>query len=89
MNTAFLLTTLAGAGGAGGRVDVPPELPPVLSATMSRSKDGNQFAISWVGGGILQSADQVTGPWTDVDGATSPYLTPMRGPQRFYRVRLP
>ena len=58
---------------------------PVLSATFS---DGN-LSISWLGGGILQYADDVAGPWNDIGGATSPYLAPADTPQRFYRVRVP
>jgi hypothetical protein len=37
--------------------------------------------------GILQGADNVTGPWTDIPGATSPYCVPSSGAHRFYRVR--
>jgi hypothetical protein len=58
---------------------------PLLSATVS----GSRLSISWLGGGILQYADQVTGPWHDIDGAGSPYETSTDTPQRFYRVRLP
>ena len=37
--------------------------------------------------GTLQSADQITGPWTDVP-ATSPLtITPSSGSMKFYRVR--
>jgi hypothetical protein len=64
-------------------VVAPPQ--PVLSASMS----GGQLTISWSGGGILQYADEVTGPWYDVDFATSPYVAPTDGPQGFYRVRMP
>ncbi len=37
--------------------------------------------------GILQSASDVTGPYTDVLGAASPYTAPVSGPRRFWRVR--
>ncbi|HRY48174.1 MAG TPA: sugar-binding protein [Candidatus Paceibacterota bacterium] len=37
--------------------------------------------------GTLQSADAVTGPWTDVAGATSPYAVAATGNQRFYRAK--
>jgi hypothetical protein len=42
--------------------------------------------IRW-GCGVLQSADEVTGPWTDVLGATSPFCTPTSEQKKFYRVR--
>jgi Protein of unknown function (DUF642)/HYR domain len=37
--------------------------------------------------GILQSAPTVTGPYTDVPGATSPYTVPTSDPNRFFRTR--
>jgi len=37
--------------------------------------------------GILQSADDLNGPWTDVPGATSPYAVATTGTQKFYRTR--
>jgi hypothetical protein len=47
---------------------------------------GNQLILSWPQG-TLQSAPQVTGPYNDVLGATSPYTNNMIG-QQFYRVRV-
>jgi hypothetical protein len=35
--------------------------------------------------GTLQSADVVTGPYTDVSGATSPYTIPATGAQKYFR----
>ena len=37
--------------------------------------------------GILQSAPAVTGPYTDVTGATSPYTVDATDPQRYFRTR--
>lgn len=43
---------------------------------LARNPDGT-LTLTWTGGGTLQAAPAVTGPWTDVPGATSPYtLTP-------------
>jgi hypothetical protein len=39
--------------------------------------------------GILQSADDLFGPYSDVPLATSPYTTSAMGPQKFYRTRCP
>jgi hypothetical protein len=48
------------------------------------------FTLTWSGGGTLQAAPVVTGPYTNLPGASSPYtITPLTGPSRFYRVRLP
>jgi hypothetical protein len=43
--------------------------------------------IRWSCAGTLQSADDVTGPWTDVPGATSPYAVATSAARKFYRVR--
>jgi hypothetical protein len=37
--------------------------------------------------GILQSADEVEGPYTDVAGAASPYDAAATGTARFFRTR--
>jgi len=47
---------------------------------------GNQIAISWPGSGVLQTANQITGPWKDVAGAASPYLVSPSG-SAFFRLR--
>ena len=43
--------------------------------------------IRWNCGGTLQYADAITGPWTDIPGATSPYCEPTSAAHRFYRTR--
>jgi hypothetical protein len=53
--------------------------PPVI--------EGEQLRLEWVGGGTLQSATDVLGPWRDILGATSPYLSPMTNAARFFRVK--
>jgi hypothetical protein len=49
---------------------------------------GDQLELSWFTG-VLEGAPNVTGPWTDVPGAVSPFqipINPLSGP-RFFRVR--
>ena len=53
--------------------------PPVL-------QDG-QLKLEWVGGGTLQSATNLPGSWTDVSGASSPYLAPTTNSAQFFRVK--
>jgi hypothetical protein len=43
--------------------------------------------ITWNCGGVLQSADNLIGPWTDIPGATSPYAVATSAAHKFYRVR--
>jgi hypothetical protein len=85
MDMSFLLGTVPVADPAGPHVT--QQSPPALSAIAS----GNgSLTISWTASGaILQSAPEITGPWTDVSGAASPYLLPTDKPRCFYRVYVP
>jgi hypothetical protein len=50
---------------------------------------GGNSSIVWTGGVPLESAPGITGPWTIVNGATSPYPVPAGTAARFYRPKLP
>jgi hypothetical protein len=39
--------------------------------------------------GVLQSATNVMGPWTDVSEASSPYTNTADQPYQFYRLWVP
>lgn len=57
-------------------------LPPTVS--------GGQINLNWTGGGTLETAPSITGPWTEVQGATTPYSEAVvPGQMRFYRLRSP
>jgi len=43
--------------------------------------------IQWNCGEVLQGADAVSGPWSDIIGAVSPYFVAGDQVKRFYRVR--
>jgi hypothetical protein len=60
------------------------EIVPDRFLTVNRAAD--HLVIEW-GSGTLQSATNVTGPYEDVNVATSPYSAPFTGPQRFFRIR--
>lgn len=47
---------------------------------------GKDIQLVW-SAGLLQSADSVTGPFTDVAGAQSPYTVTPSTEKKFYRVR--
>jgi hypothetical protein len=53
--------------------------------TVSRS--ASNLVLSWAVG-TLQQADNVTGTYTDVASATSPYTVPANAGKKFYRVKL-
>lgn len=69
------------AGKEGGVIET--EEAEFTSATVS----GGNLTLEWTGGGTLQTAPAVTGPWTDVAGATSPYSTPANAAAAFYQVK--
>ena len=62
-----------GAGGGGGDASI----------SIARSAAGVTITF----GGTLQSSDSVTGPFTDVAGATSPASIPVSGSAKFFRAR--
>jgi hypothetical protein len=51
-------------------------------------RDGNKLILSWSDPSFaLQTAPKVTGTFTNVPGATSPYTNLFTGPARFYRLK--
>jgi PKD repeat protein len=63
---------------------VVTNLPPVIITILISS---NQVQLTWLSG-TLQSASQVTGPYTNVTIATSPYSVPPSDATRFFRVKV-
>jgi hypothetical protein len=53
--------------------------------TISIAAAGANMTLTFTG--TLQSATSITGPWTDVVGATSPATLPATGAQAFYRAK--
>jgi hypothetical protein len=61
---------------------VPPEL------RFSTAGDAGQRVLTWSGGGLLESATSVSGPWSIDQEAISPHLVAPTESNRFYRVAL-
>jgi hypothetical protein len=59
-----------------------------IPGAIKASRQGGSLVITWTGGVPLQSADSLSGPWTTVAGATSPY-TPPGGSTKYYRPKIP
>ena len=60
-----------------GQLTLAPPAPVELKITKWQRNANGSFTLEWVGGGVLQWAPDVGGPWTDVPTATSPHtLTP-------------
>lgn len=53
---------------------------PTLGITLSGG-------VTWPAG-VLQQADSVTGPWSNLNTAASPYPLPLGSAKKFYRVKL-
>jgi hypothetical protein len=54
--------------------------------TMSIQFSGGQLQLAWPRG-VLQEADNVSGPYTDVTNATSPYTITPTASRKFFRIR--
>lgn len=66
---------------------VSPDTVTTIRPRLSIVRAGGGVIISWDGSGVLQAAGEVTGPWTDVTGATSPYSTALSETNQFYFLR--
>jgi hypothetical protein len=56
-------------------------------ASLSIQFSGGDAILTWTGG-TLQSATNVSGPWDDIIGATSPRTNTPAAAQEFYRLKL-
>lgn len=61
--------------------DVAP-FRPVLRA----ERNGNNIRLEWDGGFHLQSAEEITGDYVTIVGATSPHEAEIAGARRFFRL---
>jgi hypothetical protein len=67
---------------------VPDSLITAAGASIAYSRQGNNLVLTWPSGWSLQSATNVLGPYSDVQGATSPYTVDTTlAPQQFFRLR--
>src|SRR5262245_23567312 len=46
---------------------------PAFAGSVEINREGREVVLTWEGEGILQSADDVIGPWRDEFGASSPH----------------
>jgi len=79
------------AGDAGGNnaiiIKYSSSVPP---PRLDFQKLNNELVLSWTNAGFnLQSAPAVTGTFTNLPGATSPYTNPLTAPQQFFRLAAP
>ena len=73
------------AAGPDGAPAVGPLAAPLV---LTGIRQGDNLILTWTDEqAVLQSAPTVTGPYTDVSGATSPYTVPLSGSQQYFRLR--
>ncbi|HKS38655.1 MAG TPA: hypothetical protein VJW76_15790, partial [Verrucomicrobiae bacterium] len=75
-----------GNGAGAGIIYQIKSLANPAAPTLEARSIGSQTELTWARG-ILQEAVEVTGSWTDVADAFSPYLVERTAPRRFYRTR--
>jgi hypothetical protein len=56
------------------------------TGSLSLARSGSNIVLTW-NAGMLQEADDVTGLWTDLPAAVSPFSTPASAVKKFYRLR--
>jgi hypothetical protein len=61
--------------------------PPAGLQFTSVTRSGSNILIEWTGTATLESADALSGAWTPVAGATSPYPAANTGAAKFFRLR--
>jgi hypothetical protein len=79
-NLAFYDIAPTATGGGGGTTTTPQ------ITGFVRNSDGS-LTLTWTGGGTLQSATSITGPWQPVSGAATPYSLKPTGSELFLRVQ--
>jgi uncharacterized repeat protein (TIGR03803 family) len=84
VNNALYGTTQAQNGYGYGTVF---EYELTLAPTLTIARNGSQVTLTWTATGFsLQSAPSLTGVYTNVPSATSPYTRTISGTQLFYRL---
>ncbi len=86
----LLYGTASSGGNAGSGTVFSLSLVPVsASPQLTINLAGTNAILTWPAdatGFTLQSAPTVTGTFTNISGATSPYTNPISGTQKFYRL---
>ena len=77
------------AGDYGARILNTGEVVPAvgLQSALAATRDGNDLVLSWPVGWVLQTAIDVQGPYSDVEGPESSHRVAMTEAQRYFRLR--
>ena len=89
-NVTNVVTTVLGGSGDWDFMLLAPATtvvgPQPQFTSIKKNTDGT-ITIEWTGGGTLQAAAEVTGPWQDVPGAASPYTLSPTAAMTFGRIK--
>ena len=89
-NTLYGTTTFGGSGGYGTIFALTLNNSVATPVPLQIQSAGNSVVLSWTNATFaLQSAPVVTGIYTNIPGATTPYTNPVSGAQRFFRLSKP
>jgi len=83
---SLFVADLATNGSLGSGLGVIYQIKSLVLPPVSVTRSGGQIQLTW-SFGTLQSAASVTGPWNDVNNATSPYSIDAGQSPRFFRTR--
>ena len=78
--------TTNGSLSSGSGLGVIYQIKSLVLPPVSVTRSGGQVELTW-SFGTLQSASSVTGPWSDVNNASSPYSVDAGQSPRFFRTR--
>lgn len=83
LNGTFLYGTTFGGGSAYNGTVFKLDLSTLLDMELA----GNKLVLSWINPNfLLQSAPAVTGPFSTISGAASPYTNSFTGSQQYFRL---
>ncbi len=73
---------------AGGALQGVVTTEEVVTPTLCIQKNGSNIELTWTGSGVLETSPDLTqNSWTEVSGASSPYI-PVSSLKAFYRIKL-
>ncbi|HWC61420.1 MAG TPA: choice-of-anchor tandem repeat GloVer-containing protein [Verrucomicrobiae bacterium] len=89
-NTLYGTAHYGGSGGTGSNPSRGTVFRLVVPISLYYQNFADSLVLSWNDPvNILQAASAVTGTYTNVPGATSPYTNAVTGPQEFFRLLVP
>jgi hypothetical protein len=83
----YILTAKATDDTGASTISLPVSITVESEASLNIMRQGDIIVISWSGGGTLESAPAIDGPWLPVSSPAIPYMEPLAESPKFFRVR--